>query len=142
MEYTVSKQLKVDDKDLKFIEDAYDNYTASQIGKETRQEVAFFVKDEDENVVAGVKGSYTSYGWLWVDLLFVSESLRGKGYGSKLMNLIETEARDNGCEHAYLNSFSFQGASFYQQIGYEIYGELKDFPKGHSVLSLTKSLAL
>jgi len=140
MEFTISKQLNVDDKDLKVIEDAYSRYTASQIGEESRQEIAFFVKDAEGKVLAGVKGSYSNYGWLWVDLLFVSESLRGMGYGTKLMKLIESEARDNGCEHAYLNSFSFQAASFYQQIGYKVYGELKDFPKGHSVFSMTKSL--
>lgn len=140
MNYTISHQQPVNQADFQIINEGYNQYTASQIGVEKRQELAFFLRDENDLVVGGVKGSYTNYGWLWIDLLFVSESVRGSGYGSKLMQHIETEARNNGCKYAYLNSFSFQAVNFYKKIGYKVYGELKDFPEGHSVCSLSKSL--
>jgi GNAT superfamily N-acetyltransferase len=140
MKYTISLQRTVDDADLKVIEDGYDSYTASQIGDEGRQDLAFFLRDAEGRVVGGIKGLYSNYGWLWLDTLFVSESVRGQGYGSKLIKHIEDEARNNGCKYAYLNSFSFQAVEFYKKQGYKVFGELKDFPEGHSVCCLSKSL--
>ena len=52
----------------------------------------------------------------------------------------EEEAKKNGCTNAYLNSFSFQGVEFYKKIGYRVFGEMENFPLGHSVCSLTKKL--
>ncbi|MGY8769167.1 MAG: GNAT family N-acetyltransferase [Pirellulales bacterium] len=126
--------------DLQALQDSYQAFTEAQIGKDDRREIAFFIKDGQGSVLGGVKGSYGNLGWLWVDVLWVSEELRGKGYGAKLMTQIEEEAKKNGCTNVYLNSFSFQAAEFYKKIGYRVYGELKDFPVGHSVCSLTKTL--
>lgn len=140
MKYKITHQQTIDNADLKVIQDGYDRYTESQIGEEGRVELAFFLRDEKDSVVGGVKGSYTNYGWLWIDLLFVSDTVRGSGYGSKLLKRIEDEARNNGCKNVYLNSFSFQAVNFYKKQGYKVFGELKNFPEGHSVCSLSKSL--
>lgn len=144
MKHKISYQQPIDNADLQVIEDGYDSYTAAQIGEEGRQELAFFLRDEKDLVVGGIKGLYTNYGWLWIDTLFVSESVRGNGYGSKLIKRIEDEARNNGCKYAYLNSFSFQSVNFYKKQGYKVFGELKNFPidspEGHSVCCLSKNL--
>ncbi len=140
MKYRISHQQTIDNADLKVIQDGYDNYTVSQIGDEDRKELAFFLRDENDLVVGGIKGSYTNYGWLWIDLLFVSDYVCGNGYGSKLIKQIEDEARINGCKYSYLNSFSFQAVNFYKKQGYKVFGELKDFPEGHSVCCLSKQL--
>ena len=128
------------DEDLQALRDGYQAFTEAQIGKEDRREIAFFIRDGQGSVIGGVEGCYSNYGWLWIGLLWVSEELRGKGYGVKLMASIEEEAKRNGCTNAYLNSFSFQGVEFYKKIGYRVFGEMEDFPPGHSVCSLTKRL--
>ncbi len=127
--------------DLDALLEGYEAFTESQIGLENRREIAFFIRNNEGSVVGGVKGGFGNYGWLWIDLLWVCEELRGKGYGAKLMSLIEEEARNNGCTNVYLNSFSFQGVGFYKKIGYREFGKMEDFPPGHSVSSLTKALA-
>ena len=127
-------------KDLKLLQDGYASFTEAQIGPEDRRELAFFVKDDAGAIRGGVHGSYSNYGWLWIGLLWVSEDLRGNGYGSRLMAEIEDEAQRNGCTHAYLNSFSFQAVDFYKKLGYRVYGQLEDFPPGHQVCALTKPL--
>ncbi len=126
--------------DVRVIADGYRAFTEAQIGVEERREIAFFLHDETGSIVGGVSGGYGNYGWLWIGLLWVSEELRGKGYGTQLLQRIEEEARRNGCTHAYLNSFRFQGVGFYEKLGYTIFGEMKDFPPGHSVCSLSKEL--
>ena len=45
-------------------------------------DVTFFVRDEAGAIVGGVAGNYGSFGWLYVDALWVSEELRGHGYGN------------------------------------------------------------
>jgi hypothetical protein len=42
MKYIISRHQTIDNADLQVIEDGYDRYTASQIGDEGRQELAFF----------------------------------------------------------------------------------------------------
>ena len=128
------------DGDLQTLQDGYRAFTEEQIGKEDRREIAFFVRDRDGSVVGGVKGGFGNYGWLWIDLLWVSEEFRGQGYGAKLMAHIEEEARKGGCTNAYLNSFSFQAVDFYRKMGYRIFGEMENFPPGHRVCCLTKAL--
>lgn len=128
------------DDDLQALQKGYAEFTEPQLGKEGRRDIAFFVRDARGCVIGGVSGCYSNYGWLWIGLLWVSAEIRGKGYGLKLMANIEDEARKNGCTNAYLNSFSFQAVDFYKKMGYRVFGELKDFPPGHSVRSLTKKL--
>ena len=126
--------------DLDILRRGYDADTEAAIGEEGRREIACFLRDQAGNVLGGVKGIYSNYGWLWVDLLWISEPYRGQGYGTKLMNQIEGEAAKNGCRNAYLNSFSFQAVEFYRKLGYRVFGQLEDFPRGHQVCSMTKSI--
>ncbi len=56
------------------------------------------------------------------------------------MQAAENEALARGCHGAYLDTFSFQAPDFYQKLGYEIYGKLDDFPKGHCRYFLRKKL--
>ena len=128
-------------EDLLAIEEGYAAFTRSQVGEADRREVAFFLRDANGSVVGGVKGEYSNYGWLWVGILWVSDELRGRGYGTRLMGQIEQEAKRNGCTNVYLNSFSFQAVDFYKKLGYRVFGELEEFPPGHRVCSLTKELS-
>jgi len=80
------------------------------------------------------------WGWLYVDLLWIEEELRGRGYGHRLLTRVEDEARKFGAKHAYLDTFSFQVPDFYKQHGYQVFGELQDFPPGHQRYFMKKEL--
>ncbi len=90
-------------------------------------------------IVGGLWG-WTSRGYLYVDLLFVPENLRGSSFGSALMRQAEQEAARRGCHSAWLSTYSFQAPGFYQKLGYRVFGELPDYPLGHSSIFLTKRL--
>ena len=68
------------------------------------------------------------------------EDLRGKGFGKELLSQAEEEARQRGAMHAYLDTFSFQAPGFYQKQGYEVFGQLDDFPTGHQRYFCKKKL--
>ena len=93
---------------------------------------------DDAGVVAGGFWGCTLFRWLHVQLLFIPETLRGRGIGSALMASAETEARKRGCIGSHVTSFSFQAAPFYAKLGYTPFGQLDDYPPGHNLLFLRK----
>ncbi len=90
-------------------------------------------------VIGGLWGR-SAYDWLFIELLFVPEHLRGNGLGRKLMERAEDIARERRCTGVWLDTFSFQALPFYQNLGYAIFGELKDHPRGISQYWLQKRL--
>lgn len=140
MKYEITFQEKPGNHELQILADGIDSYTESHVGPDVRRELVFFLRDTDGSIVGGVQGNHGNYGWLWVDTLWVSDKIRGRGHGTQLMNHIEGEAVKNGCTNAYLNTFSFQAVEFYKKRGYKVFGELEDFPVGHSVCCLRKRL--
>jgi ribosomal protein S18 acetylase RimI-like enzyme len=94
---------------------------------------------DGDRLVAGLMAA-TVWRWLSIDVLWVSPELRGQGYGRRLVTEAETVAQARGCRHARVDTFDFQARTFYEQLGYRIYGELPDFPDGHRQFHLFKHL--
>jgi hypothetical protein len=95
---------------------------------------------DDDGVVAGGFWGCTLFQWLHVQLLFIPEPLRGRGVGSALMRMAETEAGTRGCIGSHVTSFSFQAGPFYEKLGYTRFGQLDDYPPGYNLLYLRKRL--
>lgn len=92
------------------------------------------------DLVGGLVGE-TGWKWLFVELLWISESHRGRGWGAELLRVAEGVAVRRGARHAYLDTFDFQARPFYEQQGYEVFGVLDDYPPGHRRFFLRKDLA-
>lgn len=84
---------------------------------------AFFLKNEGGETLGGLWGDIF-HEWLYVDLLYVPETLRGGGQGAELMRRAEALAREKGCAGVWLYTFGFQAPDFYRRLGYECFGEL------------------
>ena len=85
------------------------------------------VRDGQGQLLGGLVGD-TYWGWLDIDDLWLHESLRGLGYGRRLMAMAETEALARGCSRTFVRTFSFQARGFYEQLGYRVVGRLDDYP--------------
>jgi ribosomal protein S18 acetylase RimI-like enzyme len=70
----------------------------------------------------------------------VAEALRGQGHATRLMAAAEAYAIEKGCVGVTLDTFSFQARPLYEKLGYRVFAELKDHPKGHNQYWLTKRL--
>jgi GNAT superfamily N-acetyltransferase len=116
-----------------------DEFNRARVGDDNVRHLSVLVRDADGTVVAGALG-VTYWGWLYIGTLWVDERLRGQGWGSKVMDAAEAEARRRGCHHAHLDTMSFQALPFYLGRGYTVYGELDDKPLGHSQYFLQKAL--
>ena len=78
--------------------------------------------------------------WLLIDLLWVEDSLRGKGVGSSLLQAAEDAARDYGAKRVFLNTFRFQAPDFYLKHGYREVFRLDEFPYTGTKYYFTKDL--
>ncbi len=92
----------------------------------------------EDALIAGLVATL-SWGWLFIEALWVSDALRGQGMGRRLMQRAEAHALAEGCHAAWLDTF--QARDFYLALGYAPFGVLDDYPPGQSRHFLRKSLA-
>lgn len=101
--------------------------------------LAAVIRDSAGTLCGGLLGA-TLWDWLQLDVLWVHDSLRRRGYGAQLLRLAEAHAVSLGCHSARLDTFDFEARAFYEHHGYFVYAELPDFPRGHTQFHLRKSL--
>lgn len=104
------------------------------------EDFAFTVKDENGHILGGIAGN-TKMQTVQIQFLWMDSSLRGQGYGTKLMKRIEEFAKEKNCRMVKVDTFSFQAPNFYKSLGYEVYGILEDYPEGYSQYFLFKKLS-
>lgn len=126
-------------EELAIIGDGLSAFNDADVGPSGRQPVAVLIRDVEEKVIGGLYG-YTAWGWLFTQWLFIPEALRGTGMVGKLLAQAETEARARGCHGAWIDTFSPVARNAYMRQGYEIFGELPEFPKGRTRTFLRKLL--
>jgi len=131
--------VKLDDPAWEVIGQGITEYNTQQAGEDQGKNLCFVLQNPDGEIVGGVIGA-TYWDWLYVNLMWLREDLRGQGFGKELLSLAEEEALQRGAMDAYLDTFSFQAPGFYQKQGYEVFGQLDDFPTGHQRFFLKKKL--
>src|SRR5512144_77919 len=114
-------------EEVDFLEDRLYDFNSAQTGQDDGQLFAFLVRNDNEEIVAGLSG------WTWakaceIRTLWVHPDWRGQGYGRSLLESAEQEARLRGCTVILMSSYNFQAPAFYQKFGYEVAWQLNDFP--------------
>lgn len=138
-EYQIVSMDKPDDAAWSAIGGGLHRYNEQHAGDNQSQSLCFVLRSPEQEIAGGLIGEI-HWGWLFINLLYLQDELRGQGYGHRLLTLAEDTARQHGATNAYLDTFSFQALDFYQQHGYQVFGELADFPPGHQRYYLTKKL--
>lgn len=92
----------------------------------------------DGGTVDGGLVGYTGRGWLYVELLFVPERLRGQGMAGTLLALAEEEAKARGCIGAYIDTINPVACRAYERAGYEVFGRIANFSRGLDICWLIK----
>ena len=111
-------------------------YNAMHVGKDVRK-LCVFVRSPDGTIIGGLTGK-TYWQYLEVAFLWVAEAHRYAGLGSRILLAAETEARQRGCQHALLDTYSFQALDFYLKNGYREFGRLAGFAGRHDRYYLHK----
>jgi GNAT superfamily N-acetyltransferase len=137
LSFVVTDQPSPDDVAL--IEDELVAYNVGRARPYNRRPLHVFLRDAQGRTIGGATGE-TNWGWLYVDCLWLPDDLRGDGWGARLLAAAEDEARQRGCRHARLFSYSFQAPGFYEKLGYRVFGVLEDYPPGERQVWLRKDL--
>ena len=102
--------------------------------------VLYFSKcmKKDNEVVGGILAN-SYWGILYIDILWVDEKYRNKGYASTLLSDVERMAKEKNCTISHLSTYDFQAKGFYEKLGYRVFGILEDCPsEGHSLYYMSK----
>jgi GNAT superfamily N-acetyltransferase len=102
--------------------------------------LSFVLKDDAGNVFAGVNATLYCWKVMYVDILYVDDEHRGKGYGRLLMDKAETKAKSLGGYMSHLDTFDWQAKDFYEHQGYVAFGVLENCPPGHNRYYMKKDL--
>ncbi|AQS61136.1 Acetyltransferase [Rhizobium rhizogenes] len=121
----------------KAIRDPLVAYNIARFGESDKRELNITIRD-DENAVTGGLVGYTGRGWLYVQLLFVPETMRGKGTAAKLLAMAEEEARKRGCTGAYIDTMNPDALRTYERYGFTRIGSLGPLSSGQSITWLEK----
>ena len=100
------------------LSDELDRHNAEATpGTAAARELTVQIHDADGELAAGLNG------WTWgvaagIAMTWVRDDVRGARLGSRLLTEFETEARNRGCTHVFVTSFTFQAPGFYERHGY------------------------
>jgi GNAT superfamily N-acetyltransferase len=104
------------------------------------QPFSVLLRDTPEGPVIGGVYGYALFDWLFIQYLAVPPSLKGHGIGSELMGRAEAWARGRGLAGMWLDTFAFQARPFYEKLGFSLFGEINDHPRGSGRYFLHKRL--
>lgn len=104
------------------------------------KDLAIALHSPDSNEPVGGLCGRMNGGWLAIELIYVPEAFRGMGLATQLIAMAEEEARNQDCHSAWIDTLNPKALRLYQRLGYEIFGELKDYPVGGSRFFLQKKL--
>ncbi len=129
---------KPSDQELKSVVAGLSAYNLLRGVPDDWRPLAVLLKDGDRTI-GGLTG-WTMWSWLFVALFFIPGTERGRGLGTRILRMAEDEARRRGCVGVWLDTHSWQARPFYEKLGYTQFGELPDYPPGHSRYLVHKRL--
>jgi GNAT superfamily N-acetyltransferase len=97
------------------------------------------MRDENGRVVGGVAATLSSDA-MYLDIVWADESVRGKGQGRAMLEMIEAEGRRRGARYAWLYTMSWQARPFYEKLGYTCIGEMPYMGEKHRQYFMWKPL--
>lgn len=139
MEYRLTDEQTAAPDDVAAVREGLNQYNWRHVQPDSYGPIHLFVRDETGAVVGGLLGG-TYWGWLYVEILWLSDDLRHQGWGTRLLAEAERIAVERGCHGAHLDTMDFQARPFYERQGYSVFGILDDVPLGHQRIFLKKKL--
>jgi GNAT superfamily N-acetyltransferase len=122
------------------LSEALNTHNHETAGYTDRRALSVLVKDaESGKVIGGVIGR-TSFGLLFIDIVYLPKGLRGRDIGTRMLEMVEAEGRRRGCRAGVLYTISFQAPRFYERLGWRIFGDIPCDPPGTSRVFMTKDL--
>jgi len=139
MNYPIKYEQNPSSEDIQQLNNGIMENALQKRGMKPIEFFGFFVRNENHQIVAGCAGDLL-YGCLYVGQLWVSASLRKKGYGTKLMELAENLAKERACNFMAVNTMDWEALDFYRSRGFFVEFERHGFDKNSIFYFLRKNL--
>lgn len=110
---------------FKVIENGVIDYGRNLASDGRAKPLACVVRENDK-IIAGVSGR-TEYDRLFVNYVWVAEEFRCKGIGTKLLEEIEYEAKERGCNDSLIETLDDRVSLLYSRVGYMTVAEIPFF---------------
>lgn len=117
---------------------AHNIRNTSGLLKKPGVDINLYLKDGD--TVIGAVMCDTFNLCVYIDVMWLEEAYRGRGYGRVLIDQAERIAKEKGCIFSHTCTFNYQSPEFYKACGYEVFAELRDYPDGIIQYFLKKRL--
>lgn len=137
----ITKPLPPQDNDFEALKSGLTKYNESFTGVVHRETISSFVKNDSGVIVGGILGEI-NWNWMHIQGLWIDESIRQDGWGTKLLSEMEEYALSKNTANIRLETTTFQALGFYVKAGYSVFGELPNMPQGHTSYFLQKQLSL
>ena len=137
MTYNIHDDMTPDEK--KFVQKKIVEFSDKFTKPRNYRELGAVLRNDEGMVSGGITASIV-WDWLQIDILWISDELRGLGHGHKLLEKIEDLGRTHGCKYSKLDTFEFEAREFYENHGYVVQSQTENFPQGHTQYHLTKAL--
>ncbi len=130
MALTIHRETDAIDGAIEAIRAGLRNWNRSAVPIEGSEQVVLTIKDPDDDaLIAGL------VAWMWgeaaeLEFLWVADHRQREGLGSRLLEELESIARQCGCKVLHTFTFTFQAPGFYEKHGFEQRAELDGFPDG------------
>ncbi|MEV0291699.1 MULTISPECIES: GNAT family N-acetyltransferase [unclassified Kribbella] len=116
-----------------------DDFNTAATGAADRGSFSIKIADDTGELVGGL-AAWTWGGLCGIDMVWIREDSRTDGWGSKMLQAAEAEARRRGCDRIAVSSFTFQAPGFYQRHGYVETGRTRGIPGGNEDVHMFKTL--
>ncbi|MGG5304616.1 hypothetical protein IGK16_002237 [Enterococcus pernyi] len=124
MEYTKNKELTLSELE------SYTKKIVPELEQEYQQ-ISFVY--ESEGVVLGRIVGFIHWDHLQIELFYVSNNTHGQGIGTKLLNHVESIAKQQNKSYIFLETMSFNAPKFYEKHGYEVVGKIVNSPMENQI---------
>ncbi|MCL1699410.1 GNAT family N-acetyltransferase [Lysinibacillus sp. Bpr_S20] len=119
--------------------DEHSSYHKKSREKGSVRPLNLIVSDHQQQWIGGITAE-VYWGWVEINKFWFSKEFRGKGIGGQLLAKAEETAKQMGATKALLTTYDFQARTFYEARGYQVVGEIKDYPPGSSYYTMVKHL--
>lgn len=135
IEYTIDQNPKPEDD--KVLREGIVNFNKEVI-KEKASHFNVFAKANSQIIGGALVWEHSDA--FYIDVLWLNESYRKKGIGTKIISMIETMALDKGILKIFVDTYEFQAQEFYQKHGFNSIGIIPEYLLGYDRVFLRKDI--
>lgn len=119
MRYKIHFESQPKQEDSQVLGDGLNAYAKLKKNQPSMDFFSFWVSDDQNKIWGGCTG-VLYYGCLYIDLLWLDETLRHQRWGTELMHFAEEWGKEKKAVFATVNTMDWEGLGFYQKLGYDI----------------------